>query len=454
MVVRRGRWGLPARLVVCAALIESGLLLVSGLERPASYVPEFITYYLLISIAYLVAGWMVVQDVERASRSTVVRLVWVAALVFRVTVAPVDPSLSEDTARYRWLGMLQDAGGDPYRDVPEDPAWSGLRDETWPRVTGKDKPSSYGPVVEQVNLWYYRLIRDWTAQPWMQVWLFKIPFAVADLLVGLSLMALLAAVGRPRAWGLIYLWSPLPITEFWIEGHNDALAILFVVVALTLSQRSRPTPALACLGVATMCKFWPAILLPFLVLTRGRRRWQIQWLGALAFLGVVLAASLPYGSSVFAVLDVLEGFAGRWRNNDSLFLLFLEMADGDWEKAVQISVLTLLTGVVVVRFLSLRLLAGELTALCLLLLVSANCLPWYLTWMLPLLAVHPVPPLLLWGALASLAYHVVPAYEANGSWVYDPMVTLMEYLPVLIWLLWMAVRGVWNMLPRKPYSKA
>ncbi len=441
----------------CAVLIESGLLLIAGLERPASHVPAFISHYLLTSTCYLVACWLVVQDPGQSPRRWTVRLIWGAALVFRLTVVPLDPSLSEDTARYRWLGMLQDAGGDPYRDLPEDPSWRALRDETWPRVAGKDKPSSYGPVVEQVNLWYYRLVRSWTSDPWTQVRLFKIPFAVADLFVGLVLMVLLSSSGKPRTWVLIYLWSPLTIIEFWVEGHNDALAVLFVVMALLLSLRARTALASGCLAVATMCKFWPAILLPFLLLTRERERWTFQGRGALVFAGVALAASFLYGGSVLAVLDVLEGFAGQWRNNDSLFALFLALAGGEMQTAAGISKWTLVTGVLTVRFLSLRPFVGELTAVCLLLLVSANCLPWYLTWMSPLLAVHPVPPLLLWSALVSLAYHVVPGYEATGIWVYDPVLTRMEYLPVLIWLAWVAVRGARDLrsqeLPRAAMPK-
>ncbi len=440
-------------LAVCAALIESGLVMVLGLERPASYVPEFIAYYLLISISYVTACWLVVRDAGQSLGPTAVRFVWAAALVFRLTVAPLDPSLSEDSVRYRWLGMLQDAGGDPYRDLPEDPEWAGLRDDTWPRVTGKDKPSAYGPVVEQVNVWFYRLIRTATPDPWIQVWLFKVPFAVADLLVGLVLMALLSSAGKPGTWALVYLWSPLPVVEFWIEGHNDALAVLFVVLALALARRDRPHSALAFLAVATMCKFWPAILLPFLALTRRRQRWIVQWKGVLAFAMVAVALCLPYWDSVIAVLDILDGFTGRWRNNDSVFGLFLKLAGGDMEVAGDISKWTVLAAVVVVRFLPLRPLAGELAAVCVVLLASANCLPWYLTWMLPLLAVHPTAPLLLWSALVSLAYHVVPEYEANNMWRYDPSLIRMEYAPVLVWFVALAGRRLRNLLPRDSARK-
>jgi len=75
-----------------------------------------------------------------------------------------------------------------------------------------------------------------------------------------------------------------------------------------------------------------------------------------------------------------------------------------------------------------------LGAVAAVLLLSANCFPWYLSWMLPFLAVQPVRPLLLWTVLAPLAYHVVPGYEATGTWEYDASLVFLEYAPVLAWL--------------------
>ena len=430
----------------CALLIETGLLMIMGLGRPASHVPEYIAYYLLTSIPYVVACWLVLGNPSLSSCRRVVPWVWAAALVLRLTVLPLAPSLSEDTARYRWLGMLQEAGGDPYLDLPQDPEWAGLRDETWSRVTGKDKPSAYGPVVELINRWHYRIASHATADPWTQVWLFKLPFAIADLLVGLALMSLLAALGRPLTWVLVYLWSPLPVTEFWIEGHNDSVALVFAVAALALAQRQKSRRALASLAVATMCKFWPVVLLPFLVLTRREGRWSVQWTGGVAFVAVGACLWLPYWDSLAAVEHVLTGFTEGWRNNDSLFALFLRVAGGDMGTASDISKWVLLAAVALARFLPMRPLAGELTAISVLLLVSANCLPWYLTWMLPLLAVHAVAPLLLWTVLVSLAYHVVPGYEANGIWEYDSSLLRMEYVPTLTWLAGIAALGVRNLI--------
>ena len=404
------------------------------LERPASNVPEFLAYYLLISVAYIAASWIAIRGADRLASPRAVRWIWAAALLFRVTVLPLEPSLSEDTARYRWQGMVQDAGGDPYLALPQDPQWDGLRDATWARVAAKDKPSAYGPVLEQVNLWAYRCIRLWEGDPWKQVWLFKVQFALVELGVGAALMWLLASAGRPPAWALIYLWSPLAVTEFWIEGHNDALGVALAVAALALSLRRRHTSALVLLAIATLCKFWPIVLFPFLALARSSGRWRVRWRGLLAGGAVGLAICSLYWHSVGDVLAVLEGFTMGWRNNDSLFAGLLWLSGGDMESAAMAGRWILIACVACLWWRQLPVCLGELSAVTALLLLAANCFPWYLTWMLPLLAVHPVRPLLLWTALAPLAYHVVPAYEATGAWDYDSGLVFLEYAPVLAWL--------------------
>lgn len=438
--VRTSRRRLALGLGVCAATIEAAFLLVSGLVRPSEHIPEYISYYLLASIAYVVACWLVTRRHGALRQASALRWIWIVALAFRFTVLALQPGLSEDVARYRWQGMLQHHGGDPYTATPMDPEWEGLRDNSWPPIAGKNLPSAYGPVVEQVNRWYYEFVVRREPDAREQVWLFKLLFALADLAVGLALVRYLSSIGRPPAWALIYLWSPLSITEFWIEGHNDSIAVFFVLVALTLQAKQRRTWALVALTAATLSKFWPAVLFPFLLASRQDGRWRIQWGPAAVSLAVGTVLCLPYWGSIASVLPTLGGFAGGWRNNESLFAGFLGLAGGDMTVAAYLSWSTLLLAVFVLRWLRLEAGMGELGAICALLLLSANCFPWYLTWMLPLVAAHPSAPLLLWTSLVALAYHVVPGYEATGAWTYDPVLTSLEYGPVLAWIAVVAIR--------------
>ncbi len=64
--------------------------------------------------------------------------------------------------------------------------------------------------------------------------------------------------------------------------------------------------------------------------------------------------------------------------------------------------------------LRLPLLKASMWAVVLLLFFSANCFPWYLSWLVPFLAIYPEPALLLWSGLVVLARHVLIEYGALG----------------------------------------
>lgn len=448
-----GRWR-AAGLLACAACIELGLFAILRLARPASHVPEFISYYLLVSIAYVTACWIVANAGALRTSRTVIWWIWGAALVFRLTVLPLAPSLSEDTARYRWQGLSQAAGANPYTAVPEDPRFSELRDVTWPRVTGKSQPSVYGPVIELVNLHYFRMIRRFGMDPWTEVWMYKLLFALADLAVAIALMALLGALGRSKALVLVYLWSPLSIAEFWIEGHNDAPPVACAVAALALMYRGRRVTAVIAAALGALCKFWPVLLLPFVALARDGGRWRVEWRGLLAIVPVAVLACWPYRDGVGGLVRILEGFIGSWRNNDSLFSGILQASGHEMGIATGIATVLAVLAVLGIRLLRLPPVAAELAAICAVLFLSANCLPWYLTWMLPFLAVHPNAPLLLWTALVSLAYHVVPLYEAAGIWEYDRGLVGLEYAPVLGWLGWQGLSRIRKRTATAPSQQA
>ena len=418
-----------------------------------------------------------------------VRPAWVvgAALVFRATLWPLYPAMSDDVFRYRWEAKLQAAGGNPYEVRPNDAAWSSLRDETFASTPGRDFRAVYGPLVEEIELATYRVVSRFEARPFAQAFWFKVPSAVFDLGTMGVLWLLLKAKGIPLERILIYAWSPLPLIEFWGTGHNDSIAVFFLVVALVVAAhggadplvrgrrprrpwwagaRSRPggrlqtrgsAPpdygselsrgslitgagwwAFAALALATAAKVWPVVLFPVF----AGLRWQ-RWLQALIAVPIVGAVTLPYltssihWSGIDENFRFLSGFLGGWRNNDSMFGGLLWAAGSDFYLAKKFVIAIVGVTVVVVTALRWPLERGALTVITVLLMVSANCHPWYLTWILPLLVLYPVPPLLLWVALAPLAHSAVIDWIGKGEWNGSTNIRYYEYAPVYLCL------GVW-----------
>jgi hypothetical protein len=433
-----GRYRSLLLLALCAEAAYLGMQLLGNLGEQ---IVEFIGLYLLASSFYIVSCYLITRPRAAASVSGDTRanslaqrrlmlLIWAAGVVFRFTLLPLEPTLSEDLNRYRWHGKLQAAGGNPYIEVPAHPRWAHLRDRTWEHVNRKDLPSVYGPLLEMVYAGYYRLVNAFEPDEIRQVWLFKLPFAALELAVGAAVMQLLAAAGKPREWLLLYLWSPLMVVEFWAQGHNDPLAVLFVVLALAAALRQRWMWAFVSLTLATLAKFWPAVLFPFFLLQRREKRWILLWKPALVVVPLALALSWPYRGGTSNVTLLLQGFLGGWRNNDSLYGLIYQFLGEDFDRGTTWVTRLLVAALGGLWALQLPLAKAAKWAIVVLLFFSANCFPWYLSWLVPLLAVYPGAPLLLWTALVVLSYQVLIGYNTLGVWKDSDPMRLLEYAPV------------------------
>jgi hypothetical protein len=425
-------------LVASGAAILIGLFILRGLADWQEHVVEYVSLYFALSVFYLVAVWVTV-DGQRVSPLTPKSL-WLLVLLglaFRMVLLPVSPNLSEDPARYRWQGMLQVAGGNPYLDVPEDPKWNALQDETWKQVTRKDLPSVYGPLYELLhNGWQRIAARLWPGDGYAQAWSYKLPYVFFELLAALALLYLLDAYNLPRQRAVVWWWSPLVLTEYWGQGHNDPLAILLVVIAFAAAARKRWPLAFAALTLAIAAKFWPVILLPLFLWDREQQGWKPRWRPALVSVPVALVVSLPYLRGIANVTDLLQGFVGGWRNNDSLYgLIYENLAGYDFDRGTEIVSYLLAAGLIVIWRLRWERSRSSLAAIALLLFLSANCFPWYLGWFLPLLALRPNASLLLWTALVPLAYNVLIAYGTLGEWRELAGFRALEYWPVYVLLI-------------------
>ncbi len=170
------------RLLVLACVAEAAFLAMLRLGDFKKELAGFLALYLGASLFYLVCCFLITRIGPGAGgQRRSMALIWIAGFVFRLTVLPLDPGLSEDLNRYRWQGKLQAAGGNPYTDIPEDPRWSDLRDETWSRVNRKDLPSVYGPLYEGLFSVYYPLAAVIEPDPVKQTWWFKLPFLFFEL---------------------------------------------------------------------------------------------------------------------------------------------------------------------------------------------------------------------------------------------------------------------------------
>ena len=437
-------------LTLLALLVEAMFLWMRGLSDLRQHVEVTIALLLGISVFYLVSVFLAFKLTGPIPRP-ILYLIVACAVLFRLTVWPIAPAFSDDVFRYRWEGKLQAAGGNPYQVRPNDAAWSHLRDSTFPEIVGKDFKAGYGPLSELLEKGWYQVVARAVAEPRRQAFWFKLPGALCDLAVCGAIAKLMAVRGLPVARAIVYWWSPLPVFEFWCSGHNDSLMLLPLLIAVILAIRDRWVLALGCLGIAAAAKLWPVILLPLFVAHcwRGLATcWSPDKLkhvllyptklnrvyGALAglvlFTAIPIACFLPFRSNIVENLRFMSGFVGGWRNNDLLFGWILRITS-DPQNAKYLSFTILATLVVAIACMRWPIERGVIMTIVALLAVASNCHPWYLVWFLPLLAVEPWPPLLLWAALMPLTYAVLLDWFALGVWNGSTSIRWYVYLPVL-----------------------
>ena len=439
-LLRAAAWIGPL-LVVEASLV--GLALAGDLRaRPG----RFLALYGAAFVAYAaaVAGARALPGGRRG-----LLVVLAAALLFRVTLVPSSPTLSDDVYRYLWDGRVQRAGTNPYLHPPDHPALADLRDDSWERINHREIPTIYPPLMQIV---------------------FRVGATIAPSVVGFKLLFLLFELGVMWiVWRLallagggarnvaIYAWNPLVILEVAGSGHNDVIAVMFLMAALLFIIQDRPGLSTLSLGASILAKFVPVMVLPtFVRRTPASRVWLLP--------AILAAGYLPFAVAGKALFRGLSEYGRRWEHNDFLFRGLLEVTfwldPSGPLKALLNRLDALLGGAGTLSFLYYythpqyvaRIVAFGamgavaiyvtfkpwapsrelLVVLAAVLLLSPTVHPWYLLWIVPLLAIHPCRGLLLWTGLAALSYAFPPG---RGDAPYAGPLLFAEYLPVVVVLL-------------------
>jgi hypothetical protein len=242
------------------------------LHRFTQWIAAYIGLFVGQLALYLLACFVVDRWSGRFSSSarwiTLVLIVLFAA-ASRAILVPQRPYLSSDVYRYVWDGQVQKTGVDPYRYVPEASELSWLRDDKiYPNIPNEDRhwTSPYPPVAQFI-FWGVASVRP------MSVTAVKAAMALCDIVAAVILMFVLARSGGDPARAIVFAWHPLVIFESAHSGHLEAVYIVFLAIGLLAWSHKQGALTGAALGLATMVKFYPILLLPaFLVLTPDIRK--------------------------------------------------------------------------------------------------------------------------------------------------------------------------------------
>lgn len=408
----------PLTLVLLAPFVV--FLTVSGDLRPLGHVVWAGMLLLGIPFALLTHAVWQWQGTSRA--------LWIytvaGAVLLRLPLAFTPPTLSDDIYRYAWDGRQQRHGLNPYRYAPEAPEVASLRDELWEHINNADVPTIYPPLAEGLFLL--------TGVVSHSVRAYNLLVVAFDMGLIFALGALCHARGLPRARAVVYAWHPLVLLEIAGSGHNDSIPLCFLVVGLLLAERQRGAWSLVALAASTLTKFAGGMAAPLVALRTPRRYW-------LVFPAALVLAYVPYAAAGPRLFAGLGTFAAHWEFNQGLFrigdlgLRALGVADPRLFLKLAFALLgaALLAWLLAKRADPVR---GTAVLLAGALLLSPTVHPWYVLWCVPLLALVPSRGLLCWSFTVALAYHVMPAWAADGVWRENLWVVALEYAPVFVLL--------------------
>ncbi len=322
------------------------------------------------------------------------RVVVLAAISFRLLAFTLPSSLSDDHLRYKWEAETISRGLNPYRTSP---AILGAQDR---RIPGYDFSAVYGPVLEVAHWATYQT---------------GLPMKTSSTLAE-ALLLILAWRQRWPLWRwMILAWSPLSIYEYWMNGHSDSWLILLLFAAFV----SKGASTWIWLGLATLTKWWPLLLVPLWLAQR------FSTAGLLAYTLLLASCLLLMPPSEWVTkIRFTTGFLGGWQNNAFLYRFL-----SDKTQAIGIAAFTSAS----LPFLKLGMAESVICFLTIFLAFSANIHLWYLGWLLPFLALSRWNPLpwLLPMALLPLAYDPMIGWRLSGAWYEDQLMRIWIWTAVV-----------------------
>jgi Glycosyltransferase family 87 len=219
-----------------------------------------------------------------------VRIQWAIAAIVILTVlfAIAPPLFSRDVFNYIDYGRLFVVHDlNPYVHGPI----AAHHDPIFPFVRWRETPSAYGPLFTLVSFAFAPLGLVGA------LWSFKAMTGAAALSCVALLWRSARKVGASPVFAALLLGlNPVFLVLAVAGAHNDVLALLVLIVAISLAVENRESLAGCSIAVAVAVKATAGLALPFMAL--GSRRWSVI-AGSVAGAAMLAAIGLAlFGTSL------------------------------------------------------------------------------------------------------------------------------------------------------------
>lgn len=423
ILCKKNRW----KLFLLAAVTES--IYISLYFAPTAYHLLYI-HYLLVVLLSSFMQWKAVKFLQKQDSG--VWFVLFSGLIFRLTLLALPSFTSNDIYRYLWDGKVSTSNINPYNHSPDSVVLLALRDQLiYPNINHSYLPTIYPPVA-QFFFYISNLLFG------SSVLGFKFLIFLSEILSSLLLLQILQNLRLKQLPSRLatYFWLPLPILEFSIAGHIDAIGVTLLLLAIRLILLEQVKSAAIAFTASILVKVVPIVLLPaiFIRFTFS----QTSRFLATSLL-TLLVAYFPFCTAGTKMLGSIPIYLDKWSFNSFIFTS-IYMLTGSYTvaRAACYTLLAFLISIVAstqkeqkidfVRALFWTLLA--------LMLLSPTLYPWYLTWLAPLLAIIPSRAVFWLVTTVHFSYWSILNFS-QGTVFTDPFfVKIVEFLPFFLLLGW------------------
>lgn len=422
------------------ALLLAGISVVvyTGITITHDLREGFWTFAALYTALFLILGWAYVF-INWNDR--LVRVAFVSAIIFRVVVMPLPPTLSDDAYRYLWDGKTLLHGLNPYAHTPASITDSDLASD--PLRQQQKYAASYTNYPPLAQVFFAASVVLGRGDTITSFYFLKFLFLVLEILTCWMIVVTVRRLKLPYRNALLYLWNPLIVIELVGQAHTEAIMVWgFALTVIYVSRRKYAAGAVS-FALAVLGKITILLYAPFLFR-------KIGWKWALVSLAVVAGAVTPfyYPQLIQNYTGTLQLYFDYFTFNAGIYYALTDIFRWMGFSAVIPVVGTILgvcAGILIILLFVMTKDSGTkdfvkygFYAGTIFLLLTTTLHPWYLALIIIALPFVPRISVMWWALFAGwsyLAYTATPPLEHR--WLVYPA------YGVLLILVAMETRGSW-----------
>lgn len=388
--------------------------------------PIPITIFALVnistSIIFLIICFMIFK-VDLSFNN--IAIITIIGLLLRLSFINLETVGSEDIYRYIWDGKVQANSINPYLYSANDSALVHLHSEILPsKMNFAHMKTIYFPLSQWIFYIGYKLSCE-------NVWGYKLLLFLAELLTIVFLYLLIKKRSMDPKYILFYVLAPLPIIHFSLDGHVDGFGLPLFVISILLYFADKKILSAVFLGLSLSIKPVGLVLIPILFLNEKKLIDKIKF-AVIPFI-VFALQFLPYifNSNPF---EAFLTYTKHWMFNGFIFNIVNSLIHNNQTSRMICGIMLAL----VLSFFYFRKREIDLKiyfAVLLLMIFSPVVHPWYIAWLGVLVPLTQKWSGIFFVALSSLTTVTVMNYQLYGVWIDYWWVLLIEYLPVIIFML-------------------